>query len=197
MACAACHGQLGQGTNNDYFPRLAGKPAGYLYNQLVAFRIGRRKYAPMNYLLEYLPDAYLRKMAEYFAAQQPPLPRTQAAVSQEVLAHGQSLVANGALDRGVPACSNCHGPSLTGMEPAIPGPAWPAPELYHGAARRVALRHAHGRGTGLHAGRGWTLDRGDVTAVAAWLSSLRVPADPSPVPQGSLPMPLPCGSEPQ
>jgi cytochrome c553 len=48
----------GQGTDNDYFPRLAGKPAGYLENQLVAFRDGRRRYAPMNYLLEYQNDAY-------------------------------------------------------------------------------------------------------------------------------------------
>src|SRR5262249_16551099 len=30
LACAVCHGPQGQGTNNDYFPRLAGKPAGYL-----------------------------------------------------------------------------------------------------------------------------------------------------------------------
>src|ERR1700744_10459 len=52
-ACAPCHGNQGQGTDNDYFPRLAGKPAGYLKNQLVAFRDGRRRYAPMNYLLEY------------------------------------------------------------------------------------------------------------------------------------------------
>ena len=43
LACASCHGDKGQGTNDDYFPRLAGKPAGYLYNQLVAFRDGRRK----------------------------------------------------------------------------------------------------------------------------------------------------------
>ena len=42
LACASCHGDKGQGTNDDYFPRLAGKPAGYLYNQLVAFRDGRR-----------------------------------------------------------------------------------------------------------------------------------------------------------
>ena len=42
LACASCHGAQGQGTNDDYFPRLAGKPAGYLYNQLVAFRDGRR-----------------------------------------------------------------------------------------------------------------------------------------------------------
>lgn len=52
LACASCHGDKGQGTNDDYFPRLAGKPAGYLYNQLVAFRDGRRKYPPTNYLLE-------------------------------------------------------------------------------------------------------------------------------------------------
>jgi cytochrome c553 len=61
LACAPCHGRQGEGTKNDYFPRLAGKPAGYLMNQLVAFRDGRRRYPPMNYLLEYLPDAYLEK----------------------------------------------------------------------------------------------------------------------------------------
>jgi len=32
LACAACHGRQGEGTKNDYFPRLAGKPAGYLMN---------------------------------------------------------------------------------------------------------------------------------------------------------------------
>ncbi len=48
LACASCHGAEGEGTSDVYFPRLAGKPAGYLYNQLVAFRDGRRKYPPMN-----------------------------------------------------------------------------------------------------------------------------------------------------
>ncbi|HKM70936.1 MAG TPA: hypothetical protein VJX94_12935, partial [Stellaceae bacterium] len=67
-ACEPCHGRQGEGTNNDYFPRLAGKPAGYLMNQLVAFRDGRRRYPPMNYLLEYQSASYLQKIAEYFAA---------------------------------------------------------------------------------------------------------------------------------
>ena len=40
MACARCHGAKGEGTNNVYFPRLAGKPAGYLTNQLLAFHTG-------------------------------------------------------------------------------------------------------------------------------------------------------------
>src|ERR1700684_4134685 len=72
LACAACHGKQGQGTENGYVPRLAGKPAGYLMNQLMAFRDGRRRYPPMNYLLEYVPDAYLDKMADYFARLRPP-----------------------------------------------------------------------------------------------------------------------------
>ena len=60
LACTSCHGLRGQGMQGDYFPRLAGRPAGYLYNQLVAFRSGRRNYAPTNYLLEYQSDAYLQ-----------------------------------------------------------------------------------------------------------------------------------------
>src|ERR1700739_4903321 len=51
QGCTACHGTHGKGTDNDYSPRLAGKPADYLYNQLKNFREGRRKYPPMNYLV--------------------------------------------------------------------------------------------------------------------------------------------------
>ena len=71
QGCTTCHGQSGQGTGNDYFPRIAGKPAGYLFNQLVAFRDGKRRYAPMNYLVAYLPDPYLRDIAEHFSKQRP------------------------------------------------------------------------------------------------------------------------------
>jgi cytochrome c553 len=122
LACAACHGRQGEGADNDYFPRLAGKPAGYLLNQLVAFRDGRRRYPPMNYLLEYLPDTYLQKIADYFAAlRPPPMPPAVVDASGAVLARGRSLVTDGDAAHGVPACSHCHGPALTGMEPAIPG----------------------------------------------------------------------------
>src|SRR5688500_12681278 len=69
QGCVTCHGQSGQGTSNGYFPRIAGKPAGYLFNQLIAFRDGKRKYPPMNYLVAYLPDAYLKEIAEHFASQ--------------------------------------------------------------------------------------------------------------------------------
>ncbi len=198
LACAACHGRQGEGTDNDYFPRLSGKPAGYLYNQLVAFRDGRRKYPPMNYLLAYLPDAYLQRIAGYFASQRPPFPPPSApAITPAQLALGQKLVRTGDPSRHLPACAACHGPGLTGMEPAIPGllglhadyisaqlGAWrygTRTSIAPDCMQQVASR----------------LTEEDVTAIAAWLASSPAPANPSPLARGALDMPLACGSEPK
>jgi cytochrome c553 len=197
LACASCHGDKGQGTNDDYFPRLAGKPAGYLYNQLVAFRDGRRKYPPMNYLLEFLPDPYLKAMADYFASEQPPFPPPATpVVSATIVARGEMLATKGDPAHEIPACANCHGPSFTGMEPAIPGllglrTSYISAQL--GAWRYGTRTAAAPDCMQIVAGH---LTEDDVKALAAWLSSRRAPSNPTPVPHGSLPMPLSCGSEP-
>ena len=68
LACTGCHGAQGRAAPDGYYPRIAGKPAGYLYNQLLNFRDGRRHYALMNGLLAPLNDAYLREIAEHFAS---------------------------------------------------------------------------------------------------------------------------------
>ena len=196
-ACAACHGAQGQGTNNDYFPRLAGKPAGYLMNQLVAFRDGRRRYPPMNYLLEYLPDAYLQQIADHFSALRPPaLAPVVPDVSPAVLARGQAIVAQGDPAHGVPAGEGCHGPTLTGMEPAIPGLV--GLHASYISAQLGAFRYGTRTAPAPDCMQlvAASLTENDVTAVAAWLASRPVPADPSPVARGSLAMPLTCGSEP-
>src|SRR3954467_12844376 len=114
QGCVTCHGQSGQGTLNGYFPRIAGKPATYLYHQLVAFRDGTRRYAPMNYLVAYLPDAYLREIAEYFARQRPAFLQHETTGKPGMLARGQAVVAAGDKKAGIPACITCHGAGLTG-----------------------------------------------------------------------------------
>jgi cytochrome c553 len=198
LACAACHGAMGEGTDNAYFPRLAGKPAGYLYNQLLAFRSGRRHYPPMNYLIEYLPEDYLRKMAEYFAAQRPPLPAPAVVdVSKDLLERGHTIVTQGDPQKGIPACSGCHGKHLTGMEPAIPG-------LLGLRATYISAQLGGWRyGTRTAAAPDCMqivashLTEDDVKGVAAYLSSLPAPDDPSPAPQDSYKLLLTCGSEPQ
>ncbi len=48
LACTTCHGKEGRATAEG-FPRIAGKPAGYLRDQLLNFRDGRRGYPQMGY----------------------------------------------------------------------------------------------------------------------------------------------------
>jgi cytochrome c553 len=197
LACASCHGAEGEGTSDVYFPRLAGKPAGYLYNQLVAFRDGRRKYPPMNYLLEFLPDPYLKRIAEHFASLRPPFPAPAIpVVSNDILARGEALVRSGDPQHGVPPCSACHGPALGGMEPGIPGllglrASYVSAQLggWRYGTRTAASPDCMQIVAGL-------LTEDDVKAVAAYLSSRPAPSDPSFAPHASLPMPLACGSQP-
>ena len=197
LACASCHGALGEGTKDEYMPRLAGKPSGYLFNQLVAFRDGRRKYPPMNYLLAYLPDPFLKQMADHFASQRTALPTPSVPiVSTEILAKGEALVTKGDMQRGIPACSSCHTPSFTGMEPAIPGllglrATYISAQL--GAWRYGTRTAAAPDCMQIVAG---LLTEDDVKAVAAFLSSRPAPTDPSFASRGSLSMPLACGSQP-
>ena len=181
-----------------YFPRLAGKPAGYLYNQLEAFKVGRRHYPPMNYLLEYLPDQYLMEIAQHFAAQHPknepsPIPD----VSQDVLRRGQALANSGVKERQVPACASCHGVQFTGMEPGIPGllglrAAYISAQL---GGFRYGTRTAPAPDCMQVVAARMTEDA--VKAVAAYLATLPPSQDSVPAKVGSWSLPFACGSEPQ
>ncbi|MBB5577597.1 c-type cytochrome [Rhizobium paranaense] len=197
QACTPCHGVEGKGTNDAYFPRLAGKPAGYLLNQLEAFKAGRRKYPPMNYLLEYLTDDYLAQIAAYFADQHPSLPeKPPTDVSQTVLDRGHAIVTKGDLDRSIPACVSCHGSSLTGQAPGIPGllglrATYVSAQL---GGWRYGTRTAKAPDCmQLVAAR---LTEDDVRAVAAYLANQPQPADPVPSAAGSWSLPFACGSQP-
>src|SRR3954468_9345827 len=74
LACIACHGKEGRAAPDGYYPRIAGKPAGYLYNQLLNFREGRRHYGLMARLLDPLSEAYLLEIAQHFASLDFPYP---------------------------------------------------------------------------------------------------------------------------
>ncbi|HKR75691.1 MAG TPA: c-type cytochrome [Rhodanobacter sp.] len=194
-ACTACHGAHGEGSpGSGFFPRLAGKPAGYLARQLADFQNGLRKYAPMEYTVRGLSPAYLREIAEYFSAQQVPYARSKLpAVSAETLQRGERLVGTGDPARGIPACERCHGSQLTGVEPDIPGLVG-LPYDYISA--QLGAWRTHTRATVAPdcmaevAGR---LSEADITAVAAWLASRELPADMHAQPAGSVRPPLRCG----
>ncbi len=150
----------------------------------------------MNYLLAYLPDPYLRKMAEYFAEQNQPLPQpAHPVVSQDVLKHGQSLVSGGAPAKKVPACVACHGPDLSGREPGIPGLLGLRADYISAqlGAWRYGIRTALAPDCMQIIAS--SLSENEVAAVSAWLASLPAPANTRPIRQGQTRLPLACGSQ--
>jgi cytochrome c553 len=193
-ACTACHGLEGRAAPDGYYPRLAGKPPGYLYNQLLNFRDGRRQYGPMVWLLDHLTDDYLREIAGYFSGLNhpypPPLP-TQA--DANMLARGRQLVWQGDAALRVPACVRCHGEALTGVLPSIPGLLGLPRDYLAGqlGAWTSGNRQAHRPDCMADVAK--ALSPQDVGAVTAWLASQPWPVGGKPAITLPKPLPVPCG----
>jgi len=198
LACTGCHGAEGRAARDGYYPRIAGKPAEYLYRQLIAFRDGRRRYPLMTGLLAPLDDAYLREIAGHFAAQDLPYPPAAPATADAAtLARGRTLALDGDAARRLPACSRCHGDTLTGRGDSVPG-LLGLPRDYLAAqigAWRSGNRHADAPDCMAEIAR--RLDLRDVEAVAHWLAAQPMPERTHPAPVGTLPAPLRCGSIPE
>jgi cytochrome c553 len=195
QACTPCHGKEGRASPVGYLPRIAGKPSGYLFNQLVNFREGRRYHAAMTYLVEQLSDRYLREIADYFAGLDVPYPPAAPATERAgVLRRGESIATRGDHSLRVPACTQCHGYALTGALPAIPGLLGLPADYITGqlGAWKTGNRHAGAPDCMAEIAKRLTAD--DVRAVASWLASRPVPPGAKPAAHPDLPLPLECGS---
>lgn len=195
MPCTACHGAEGRALGSAFVPRIAGKPDGYLYRQLLNFRDGQRRHDGMARLLAPLSDDYLRRIAGHFAALDLPWPTpAPVAAAPAALRRGEQLVRHGDAARRLPACQACHGAALTGVAPAVPGllglpndyitaqlGAWRA-----GTRRALAPDCMHTVAT--------ALSTEEVAAVAAWLVAQPVPADHRSAQALPAPLPLRCGA---
>ena len=192
QACTLCHGAQGRATTQGYFPRLAGKPAGYLYNQLQSFRDGRRHHALMAGLLRNMSDDYLREIAGYFAALDVPYPAPgPSGLGPEQQARAERLITQGDPARKVPACTACHGPSMAGREPAVPGLLGLPRDYLVGqlGAWRNGLRRAHTPDCMADVAKALSTD--DIAIVASWLAAK--PAGAHPEPPSTTPLPVQCG----
>ena len=203
LACTACHGDQGRAGPDGYYPRLAGKPAGYLYHQLLNFRDGRRHYGPMTRMVDVLSDAYLMDIARHFAALQVPYPPPQPLATPPApaaLARGRTLALQGDAGQRLPACVQCHGERLTGALPDVPGLLGLPPDYLTAqlGGWRTGQRRAHA--PDCMASIVQRLSDRDAYAVVSWLASQPVPADSRPAPEKpALPAEfagLKCGSAP-
>jgi cytochrome c553 len=194
LACTGCHGAAGRAAADGYYPRIAGKPAGYLYNQLLHFRDGRRDYALMTHLVAPLTDAYLREIAVHFASLDLPYPPPAvSSLPPGMAALGERLVRDGDPGRGIPSCNACHGAAMTGVAPTIPG-LLGLPRDYLNAqlgAWRAGKRSAHPPDCMAQVARSMSFD--DIAAVSSWLAAQRVPSDARPATGLPTRLPLACG----
>jgi cytochrome c553 len=194
-ACTACHGSEGIRIDEGYVPRIEGKPAGYLFNQLVHFREHRRTNATMNHLVEWMSDDYLAAIADWFAEREPPYPEPAAPPQSEALRErGAQLVREGDPDADIPACEACHGERLAGVRPDTPGLIG-LPEHYIagqlGAWRSGQRQAAEPDCMARIVER---LSERDIQAVAAWLASRPLPDDTRPAAVPIEDPPMRCGS---
>ncbi len=204
QACTTCHGAgatatVGRTANEVYFPRIAGKPAGYLFNQLVNFRDGRRHNGLMVGLVEHLNDASLMEMAQYFAAVQLPYPEPQTpppGTSAATMQRGEQIAMRGDAIKGIPACTSCHGAKLLGVEPAIGGLFGLPRDYMAGQIGSWQTGARRAKAPDCMAKIAAKLTPEDVNAVTTWLAAQSVPhlAKPEPsVARLPAPMPLECG----
>ncbi|MGN6830192.1 c-type cytochrome [Paucibacter sp. M5-1] len=194
QACTLCHGKQGRAAADGYHPRLAGKPQGYLYKQLLNFRDGRRDYGLMSDLIAPLSDAYLLELAGHFAQLELPYPAPQApSVDAATLARGRALVLQGDPLRKLPACVQCHGEKLSGVQPFIPGLLGLPRDYLNGqlGAWRSGQRRAVAPDCMGHIAKQLQVE--EINAVSQWLAAQPMP--PGSKPAAALPAPLPmaCG----
>ena len=197
LACTACHGQQGRAGPDGYYPRLAGKPAGYLYNQLINFREGRRHYDLMTGLLDSLNEPYLLEIAQHFASLD--LPYSAPApvqASPESLRRGEQLARKGDASRELPACVQCHDQALTGVQPATPGLLGLPRDYVNGQLGSWKTGQRRAIAPDCMATIAKRLTTEDVASVSAWLASQPLPLSTRPA--GALPaaLPMDCGSAP-
>lgn len=208
IACTSCHGEQGRAGPDGYYPRLAGKPAGYLYNQLLNFRDGRRHYGLMTRMVDLLDDAYLMEIAQHFANMKAPYPPPAANASQQstaTLERGRTLVMQGDSALRLPACVQCHGSTLMGAQPNVPGLiGLPADYLMAQLGGwKTGQRRAHA--PDCMASIVQRLSDSDAYAAVTWLAGQTVPANAQPdatLParakvEADLAMDLTCGSAPE
>jgi cytochrome c553 len=175
--CIVCHSLESKAGRDNYYPRIAGKPEGYLFNQLRYFRDGGRYYRPMALLLENVTDQYLLEISAYFSTLKQPYPppeRTVLSPARTRLA--QKLINHGDPGRNVPACVECHGKELMGTAPFIPG-LLGLPRVYmiaqFGAWKNGGLIRGQTGGCMLEIARQLTVE--ETNAIAAWLAAQPVP----------------------
>ena len=172
LPCSTCHGEDGAGQPAAGFPRLAGLTAAYMENQLKSFADGTRQSEVMAPIAKALTGAQSKAAADYYAGLAIPAAASGADAATGAAEAGAVLAARGAWSKGVPGCSQCHGPQGSGVGTVFPRLAGQSAlyiknqlEAWQSGARRDDP-------LGLMAGIAKSLDKTEIADVAAYYAAM-------------------------
>jgi cytochrome c553 len=143
-ACAACHGADGNSMIPN-FPKLAGQSEAYTIKQLQDMKSKARSVPEMAGIVPGLSEQDMADLGAYFASQ-----TIKAGSADPALVElGQKLYRAGDADKGVTACSACHGASGKGVAEA----GYPALAGQHSAYIEAQLKAFRAAGREDHEGK--------------------------------------------
>lgn len=119
-SCGRCHGADGRGRGEGAFPRLAGQRPTYLYAALQAYARGARHSGMMEPVAARLSRQEMRALAHYYGNLQAAAPAGSVADDAAAIERGKAIAHRGIPSKGIPSCSDCHGPSPTPKNPHYP-----------------------------------------------------------------------------
>ena len=110
-ACGGCHGMDGNSLVAMY-PKLAGQNEAYITKQVKDFKANADRQNPIMFgMVAALTDEDAADIGAYFQTQSI---KEAAAFDETRLAAGRELYKGGDLQKGIPACQACHGPTGAG-----------------------------------------------------------------------------------
>lgn len=166
--CAACHGADGNSVNPEW-PSLAGQHAGYIIDQIAAYKSGDRQNALMSAQAALLSDEDTADLAAYYAGQT----LTPKEADPKLVDRGRRIYLGGDPERGISACIACHGPTGSGN----PLAGYPAIAGQHATYAANQLRlYASGERKGANQmmrGIASRMTEDDIRSVTAYIQGLR------------------------
>lgn len=167
--CAACHGADGNSVSAEW-PKLAGQHAGYLEKQLLEYQSGGRANAVMQGMAAPLGEQDIADLSAYYADQTIDF----GAADPDRVALGESLYRGGDPERGIAACSGCHGPAGRGnMAARFPHLAGQHAEYTAAQLRMFRAGERANDPNGMMQGAAANLTDAQIEAVASYIQGLR------------------------
>jgi len=183
-ACSACHGAKGEGQAAAAIPRLAGLDAGYIFRQLTSFADGTRKNDTMRPVASALSDVERKAVAVYYASQKPAVAPAPAASADTAIAAGAALAQSGDWSRGIPGCSQCHGPDGSGVGALVPRLAGQSAQYIEAQLKAWRAGTREDDPMGLMASVAKKLDDTEIGSVAAYFAAApSIPSTPTGKPE--------------